>query len=183
MKRLLLAATACALCFSAPALANDYYVEGTAAWSPEGELDVGGTGFDTDDGFLFGAAVGRSFPNNFSVEGEVTYASRDFSNTNADIDALGFFGNGYYNFPTTGPIGAYVGGGIGAVQVGVDGAGVDDDDFVFGGQAMAGLTYQVSEGAQLFTEYRYQAAADADIQGTDVEYNSHNFGGGVRFAF
>lgn len=183
MKRLLLAATACAALFTVPALADGYYVEGTAAWSPEGDVDVAGVSVDTDAGYLIGGAVGRTFANNFSLEGEVTYSNHDFDGIPAEIDALGFFANAFYNFPVNGPVGAYVGGGLGAVQVGASGFGVSDEEFVFGGQVMGGLTYAVSDGVTLFGEYRYQAAADASLGGVDFGYDSHNVGGGLRLNF
>lgn len=183
MKRLF-AATACALCLAGPALAEGYYVEGTLAYSMTDDLDVGPINLGTDDSYLIGGAFGREYPGNFSAEVELTYSSREYSLIPVDLNALALMVNGFYNFPIANTVGGYFGAGIGAVRIDFEGPGpFSDNDTVFGGQLMGGLTLDVSENVTLFTEYRYQMAADADIGGQDIEYNSHNIGGGVRIAF
>ncbi len=183
MKRLF-AATACALCLAGPALASEYYIEGTAAWSTTNDLDVGPVSLETDDGYLLGFALGRALDSQFSAEVELTYSQRQYSGIPVDLNATALMLNGYYNFPIANTVGGYIGAGVGGVFVEFDGpAPFSDNDTVLGGQLLGGLTYGVSEGVTLFTEYRYQMAADADIGGLDVEYNSHNIGGGVRIAF
>ncbi len=183
MKRLL-AATACALVLSAPALATEYYIEGTAAWSTTNDLDIGPISLDTDDSYLLGFAFGGNLSNQISTELELTYSSREYSLIPVDLNATALMANAYYNFPIANTVGGYFGGGLGAVRIKFDGPGAfSDDDTVIGGQVIGGLTYGVSDGVTLFTEYRYQMAADADIGGQDVEYNSHNLGGGIRITF
>ena len=79
-------------------------------------------------------------------------------------------------------VGGYVGGGIGAIKVELETPGPSADEIAFGYQAMVGLTYAINS-ASLFAEYRYQAAQDVTFTGTDLGYESHTIGGGVRFGF
>jgi len=169
---------------SAPAFADDgWYAEGAAALEIGSDVQLAGVDVGTDSGYRVSGAVGRSLPGGMSFEVEATYGNRDLTGTSVTIEGLGLMANGFLDFDIQGPIGGYVGGGIGAVNVNVDFIGISDDDWVFGYQAMAGLTLQASDSAKVFFEYRYLGANKADIGGASVDYNSHSVGAGVRFGF
>ncbi len=174
-----------ALLVSAPAFAgyDGYYIEGTGAIEAATDVELAGVNVSTDNGYRISGAVGRAFTDGLSFELEATYGERDLSGVPVTISGLGLMANGFLDFDIQGPIGAYVGGGIGGVNVEIDFLGITGDEWVFGYQFMAGGTLQASENVEFFGEYRYLGAADAGIGGSTVEYQSHSLGAGVRFGF
>jgi len=168
------------LVLSGTAFANGKaYVEGTVAHSDSGDLDVGGYGFPTDSTYMIGLAIGGLLANAVSVEGELTYSKRDIGNYNESLATMAIMANVYYNFQIANMIGGYAGVGIGGARQDLDWSGGSDDKFVAAYQVLLGVTWAVNN-IILFSEYRYQASQDADFGGTDVEYNSHNVGVGIR---
>ena len=186
MKRLLLGIV-CALFFALPAHANGNYIEGTAAHSSSNDLDHGSSGYSMASGYLIGLAIGGVMANQVSIEGEVSYSTRDYEHAGSSLVAMAVMANLFYNFPIANSVNGYLGLGAGPTRVEFDGGGSysswSDEQWVLGYQFMIGLTYGMANGVTLFSEYRYQAAQDADLAGADVEYNSHNLGGGVRVGF
>jgi hypothetical protein len=75
--------------------------------------------------------------------------------------------SGYYMYQTDWSIGTYLGGGLGAFNLPLDGAaGLTSSSLDFGYQGMAGVTYQFSPTMTLGLEYRYLAPADQWAQRT-----------------
>lgn len=176
---------ALALLVSAPAFAgyDGYYIEGTGAVEVATDIELAGINVSTDTGYRISGAVGRAFADGLSFELEATYGQRDLSGVPVTVTGLGLMANAFLEFDIQGPVGAYVGGGIGGLNVDVDLLGISDDAWVFGYQFMAGGTLQASENVEFFGEYRYLGGADAGIGGSTVEYQSHSVGAGVRFGF
>lgn len=175
---------AAALLLTAPAIAAEgLYVEGTLGYVIPNEVEVGGIDADTEGGLMVGGAIGTLLDQGVTIEGEVTYSARDFDGTSAELSALGVMANAALDFDIQNNIGGYVGGGIGVVNIDVEGFGVSDNEWVFGYQFMAGLTMSGSENAEFFAEYRYQGANEASIQSVPVNYTSHIIGVGARFGF
>ena len=58
-----------------------------------------------------------------------------------------------------------------------------DDDIVLAYQAMAGIAYPVSETMEARIGYRYFATADADFDGTEASYGTHNLEAGILVRF
>ncbi len=112
-----------------------------------------------------------------------------------EITSLGFAVNGYYDFTTADlPVDFYVGGGLGVAEVKVDyspsGVGiVDDTEMVGFYQLMAGASYPVAEGVELFGGYRFRQSSDAEVDSTlipatlDIENSSNILEFGVRYSF
>ena len=100
--------------------------------------------------------------------------------------------NGYYSFEA-GVLRPYIGGGIGLVRhdgtlrelsaSGVQTAEYDEDDTVLAYQAMIGIAYPMSEASEVRLGYRYFGTADADFDGTEVSYGTHNIEAGFLFRF
>jgi len=176
---------ALALMISAPAFAqgDGYYIEGTGALELGTDVELAGIDVDTESGYRISGAIGRSLPDGLAFELEATYGERDLDGVPVTVSGFGLMGNAFLEFDVQGPFGGYVGGGIGVVNVEVDFIGITDDDWVFGYQFMAGGTIQAADNVEVFGEYRYLGASDADIGGSDVGYSSHSIGAGVRFGF
>ena len=60
---------------------------------------------------------------------------------------------------------------------------ISENDIVLAYQAMSGIDFAVMENMDLRLGYRYFATADADFDGVDVSYGTHNLEGGVLFRF
>ena len=121
-----------------------------------------------------------------------------------DMTTLSLMGNGIYAFEA-GSLRPYVGAGIGLARhdatikletVSVGGEVVDsrefgledapeasDDDVVLAYQVMAGVGFAMSEGTEVRLGYRYFATADADFEGDEVSFASHNFEAGILIRF
>ena len=113
-----------------------------------------------------------------------------------DMTTLSLMGNGIYSFGE-GQLRPYVGLGLGLAQhdATLDGQTItfegeegmieetSEDDIVFAYQAMAGVGYEMSETTEVRLGYRYFATGDADFDGDEVSYASHNFEAGVLIRF
>lgn len=111
-----------------------------------------------------------------------------------ELTGLGFAVNGYYDIATEGPIGFYLGAGLGFEAVDVefapsDTAILDDDDTVFFGQVLAGAGYAVSDATTLFAGYRYRVSEDVETELSllpatlEIENQTHILEFGVRYSF
>lgn len=209
MKPLLTAATivtlGVTLGIAAPALAagEGFYIGGGAGLHMPDDSDVSGPGFsnnvDLENDWGAIGALGYAFGNGFRVEGEIGYRtsevdSVDGAAASGDVDATSFMANVLYDIATGTAFTPYLGVGLGAVRVDVDNATTvggstwDDSDTVLGGQAIAGLSYALSDRLDLFGQYAYLLTDDVEgnlANGTSAEgeYDSHNLFVGLRFRF
>ena len=105
------------------------------------------------------------------------------------MSALSFMVNGYYDLPVDSPIVPYVGVGLGLANVDVDDVVVDGtavggaDDTVFAYQFAAGATFELDPNFSFDASYRYFATDEPDLDGTEAEYESHNFMVGLLYTF
>ena len=173
---------------AAPALAQDWYVQGFAGYGFNEDLTFSGiiggapnsvfTGLD--DGFNVGAAIGYNFSslssNGINLRGEV-----ELSYGESDVDAVNFSGNGPgFEVPASGDISStflfanllldfdtssawspYVGGGIGA--------GFIDQNVVYGPAAVAITGSDEVFAAQLIAGVSYDISEKTSLFG-DVRY-------------
>ena len=185
MKKVIFAA-ALMLGLSSTAFANQYYLEGFGGLTVNPDLGYDDSDFEMDTGYNVGGAFGTTV-NEFDVEGEIFYTESDYEGYNSNVNALSVMVNLVYGFPVANTVEGYVGAGLGGVNVEYDGgsnfSSFTGDEWVFGGQIFGGILVPVGENISLFGEYRYQHAADAEIQGLDVEYRGHHFSVGVRATF
>ncbi len=200
-----------------PLTAGDgWYVSGSAGMSfleeQTNRNHSGSTNFDTsgaNPGFDVTAALGKNLGNGFRAEGELGYRQIEIGhatvyapggtgissgNGNGNANAVSFMGNGFYDVQTGTRFVPYVGLGIGLAAVTMDGVSVnhtpavDDSDLVFAYQAMAGVGYQLSPSATIFTGYRYFATAEPTFTNAggdrfQSEFESHNIELGYRLTF
>ena len=100
--------------------------------------------------------------------------------------------NAYYDFALDGGFTPHVGFGVGYARVASDfrPSGVevlDDQDWVFAFQAMAGLAYPIAQNVELFGGYRYLQTTQPEfdltlLPGTlETQYRVHRAELGVRF--
>ena len=150
-----------------------------------GEVEFGYRQFDLDkiSGFrLAGNGI------DVSLGGEQPYQG--------DVNTLSLMANGIYAFEA-GRMRPYVGIGVGlarhdvtedsqTILVGDVPFAVEvssSDDVVFAYQAIGGISFAMSETTEARLGYRYFATGDADFDGTEVSYGTHNFEAGILFRF
>jgi opacity protein-like surface antigen len=160
------------------------------------DITAGGVERDleADDGWGIGLMLGFRSGTGLRVEGELTYRHNDLDRFNAaagplalsgEVYSIALMGNAYFEPELRVPIQPYIGAGLGGAQVALDedSLDADDDDFVLAYQAMAGLVFKFGPASGIFAGYRYFATDDPAIQGTDIEYRTHNLEVGLRFGF
>lgn len=186
MKRILLTMIVAAVFMSTSAQAADgkLYVSASGGLSLTNDLDLPGVNISFDPGFNVGGAVGYDM-GRFRVEGEIRYHSADVDAVNgipvpfsADLSALSFMANGYYDVEmANSPLTPYLGLGLGLVSSEISAGASSTDEEDFGYQIMLGLGYDVAPNTILTAEYRYFGIADSDAPDT------HAFIFGARFMF
>ena len=155
-----------------------------------------------DPGFALLGAVGTSWKNSGDrgnsgnggrLEAEFGYRKNDTDeldidgvgsgDADGDISAMSLMANLYYDVAMDEDDGyaPYFGIGAGAAIVELDADdGGDDDDTVFAGQLILGVSFitQATAGTDQATyvdvQYRYFATDDPEIDDVDVEYATHN---------
>lgn len=193
MKHLVLGAAvaACATGAAAPARAMDMFVEGAFGAVFDSDVDVAGTSQTAEADANAFIALGAADVGGV-VDIRLEYATTDRTYENslfAQLQSSSLMLNASADFARVGPVDLYAGGGLGVVDVEFHGApfffdGVDGSETVFGWQLVGGARAQMfSSPFSAFGELRYQAAADATVDGVDVEYNSASFMAGVRWTF
>lgn len=136
-----------------------------------------------DQGFGLTGAIGNGFEG-LRGEVELAYRTNDLDNFSGDISSVAVMGNLLIDLPLNEVVRPFLGAGIGLANVEADSRNFgDDDDTVFAYQAIAGLGFPLTHVTTLDLQYRYFGTADADIRGTDVEYQTHNFFAGLRYDF
>ncbi|AWW74121.1 hypothetical protein CD351_06730 [Erythrobacter sp. KY5] len=150
------------------------------------DLQIGGANIGGVDSAILTRTAAS--PTNATV-GEVLADGR------GDVRTYGLFANVYYDFETGSNFRPYVGAGIGYQMIDVDyqpsGLAVaDDDDGAITYQLMAGASFEVSSGVELFGQYTYRQMTDeADIPLTllpgslEVESQQSLVTAGVRIRF
>jgi OmpA-OmpF porin, OOP family len=186
--RITLAAGAClavATALSAgDARAQTFYLGGEAGWNVLEDQTNKVTGFPSiraryDSGFAAGARAGYEW-GPWRFEEEYVYRNNDLNG----LRVLGFnvpgvsgsrqshaiMTNVLYDINLGWPVTPHIGAGVGAVNV-IDSARVkgfgrvfNDDDWVFGYQAIAGARYNVTPNVALDLDYRYLGTTDATFR-------------------
>jgi OmpA-OmpF porin, OOP family len=168
-------------------------------------------GAEFDPGWVMTGAVGHRW-NQWRLEFELAY--RDNSSEDvfvvpgpipdtmfADVGQFSQMINLLWDLPIGNNMALTIGGGVGGVQVQVDAGGIaglstiamDDDDYVFAYQGIAGLSIDISDKMELFAEYRYFATDEVSVSGilspaasaltVNEELESHSALFGVRYHF
>jgi len=134
-----------------------------------------------DTGWAALGTVGYAFDNNWRIEGELGYRSNDADvnfyfggkqsyATSGDLTEYTAMVNVLYDIPVAEKLNFTVGAGVGAdFSKFDDGDGLKDDDVSFAYQAIAGLSYALTDRLDLTLTYRY-------LHVNSPEY-SESFGG------
>ena len=182
------------------------------------EIDGGTLASDKNTGFGLGGTLGYDF-GHFRVDGELAFRLNTISSLGGISLKTGGFSsdkysktfassymvNGYFDFPTDGPLKPYIGGGIGFATVSVDWKApgffvfshapvADDNDTGLAYQISAGIGYEINPRTTLTFGYRYFTTEELQMtfaSGSPInsglpftmKYQSNEFNLGVRFLF
>jgi len=152
-----------------------------------------------------GGALGYDF-GNFRVDGEIAFRINVINRVggtplvgNSYTAAFSYMVNGYFDFPTNGPVKPYIGGGIGFATVALDWnrsgffplsevpvAGGSDSGVAY--QFSGGIGYEIDPRSTVSFGYRYFAVEELQMMFDSgspftMEYQSHEFNLVVRFMF
>jgi opacity protein-like surface antigen len=176
-KSLLLAPVALAAALTAQAQETNgpFYLKAEAGAAFQQGLAIkGGDKMDFDTGFRFDIGPGWQFTPSLAAELEVgvIYNTVD-SIGSLPVSSYGGSANFYqvpvlanlvFTLPLQGPLRPYIGAGVGGVATVVDLTTplgeVNDSDFVFGYQALAGVQYALSEHVELGAAYKFLGTTD-----------------------
>lgn len=163
--------------------------------------------FDFSAGYGFVGALGYQISEPWRIELEVGHRTAEVAsiivgNVRTDkgdgtYSATSAMVNGYLDIGRgeMGDIQPYLGLGIGAARVTADGwtspqvTMPEIDKVLFAYQLMGGISYRIQPKLKLSLEYRWFGTAQPDsgvpgIAGeTELEYQNHNFGIGLRYLF
>lgn len=174
---------------------------------------------DYNKGIGVYTALGYDYGNAWRTEFEFSYRTNDarqwvgdnlsFSGfpgdtLSGDISSYSLMANLIRDLAPNSDINPYVGAGVGVSRLkqqlnGVNSVAinslsplsVDDSDWAFAYQAIAGLAFKIQEGLALDVSYRYFATLDPNFSGAlagapfayDTEYHSHSLFAGLRWNF
>ena len=189
----------CACLFAAAAAADGPYVElrGGPSFFADSDRDRPGDLVYEDAGFNVGGAVGGRFADVARGEFAIHYSRSDTDEldvtgpnppVSGDMGVFSAMGNAYldadfWDLPVVPYVGFGIGLGIVLADFRVGPTHVDDEEAVFAYNAMAGVSFEVSENWVASTGYRYLGTTDANIRGVDVEMDLHEWVFGVRYEF
>ena len=176
------------------AQAQDVYAKFFGGWTIPSDqnfdLESRATGvgvpsrLDFSSGFAVGAALGFKVTPSIALEIEYVYRDTDVEFGDGPTPASGSTSsnavmlNAIYDLPPVGATQAfrpYVGAGLGVGDMSYDGGDDDlslDGDYSFAYQAMAGIGYQVSNQASLYTEIRYFGTSDQTVKDSEFQFKS-----------
>lgn len=179
-------------------LLNDTTVTGDGTF---GATTYNGANLGKSEGDLGWAAVGQvgaPITPWLRLEGEFGYRGNTLDRNSAnrldgDVGIFSFMANGYVDIPTGSALTPYVGIGAGGAAVWMDGTAgafgaVDDDDFVFAYQGIAGLAYRLSPEVSIKADYRYFGTTEATFSSASgvkmtTDLDSHTFMVGFTYHF
>ena len=196
-------------CFLALALAplgvqaNDrgFYVGAGAGLNVPFDSDVGSAEVELDLDWVGSGSVGYAYGNGFRSELEVGFRPNDIDNVSTipggsgDVDTWNFMANVLYDLKFLKlPITPYVGVGLGAARVGIDGSApvaglsIDDHDFGFAIQAIGGASYDFTDNWSATLEYKYLNVTGLKFDANNGssfngDYATNQFMVGVRYRF
>lgn len=168
---------------------------------------VGGVGnhnIGYDSGWLGVGALGYKLDETLRLEIELGYRDNNMtgvSNTgvgptlitnSSDTTAFSQMVNAIFDIPLSERVDVSLGGGVGAALVDstiatlAGGSVLNDSDYGFAYQALAGLTYNLYPRWQAFADYRYFATSGSDLfavngTGIELDYDSHSAVVGLRY--
>jgi outer membrane protein OmpA-like peptidoglycan-associated protein len=166
---------------------------------------------NVSEGYAAGGFIGYEgilIPN-LRLEGEVVYRGQNLNSvsgggggtvtTTGSINSLGLMANLLYDFKNVSRWTPYIGGGIGAADVKLDGVGIptlspltfSNSTWEFAYQAIGGVKYNWSPNWSVGLDYRYFATLNPTFSTTiggvpvsaKTKYNTHNVMLGIAYHF
>jgi outer membrane protein OmpA-like peptidoglycan-associated protein len=134
-----------------------------------------GTTESYDANVAGGGSLGYGFGNGVRIEEELSYRSNNASSATGatsvggSIGSLAAMTNAYYDFNTGTPWTPYLGAGIGAIDVRAQSLTRNNaplsgnDDWEFGYQGIAGVSYAVNESLSIKGDYHYLASVKTNL--------------------
>ncbi len=181
MKKLALAVAVSAIALSAGSASAATWM-GQQFDQPYVSIKGGANSVENDKGYHFEtgyegfAAIGYSAATNVRAELEGGYSTANLKGP-GDINTYTIMVNGYYDFTCLSKIVTpYLGVGLGTADQMLDGQG---NSWEFAYQGIAGASYSFSPNMAVTAEYRYLGTTDVG----HVNYDSHNFLAGLKFAY
>ncbi len=159
-----------------------------------------------ESGWLGIGALGYKFDETLRIEVELGYRDNNIQGVSnlpvgptlvtnsSDVTAFSQLVNVIFDIPISERVDVSVGGGVGGAlvdaQIAIPGTvALNDDQYGFAYQALAGLTYQLFPRWQAVAEYRYFATAGSDLDASlvplevELDYDSHAAVVGLRYFF
>lgn len=193
-----------AIFISLPQAANaQYYLTGSIGWDSPRDADYTEPGLrgniELDSTLSYGAGVGRIFTPYIRAEIEISQREADLASIdtsdggsaglNGEFATRAFMLNGYYDFTRQKRWNPYLTAGLGFMDhdvevdsiAGISLTGASADDTVLGYQIGGGLEFRYTRQARLFGDYRYFGSDDVEFDGSEMEYNAHEFRAGLRY--
>ena len=164
-------ATTCVLAAGAAFAANPNYIKLSGKYTKVGDMEITDqVELDSDEGYGFGAAIGRHIEW-FKVEAEIATQESDINNfevygRSGRAFYSGDFGldtlllNVYFDVPVTGDWSVYAGGGAGAANVTFSAYDREIDETVFAYKFAAGVSYAFTDSFGTELGYEYLATED-----------------------
>jgi len=167
---------------TSPALAQDegFYIGVGGGINFTHGSDINGNGFSSDfdrnPGFVGTGTLGYKYSNGFRNELELGYRGNDVdkianATANGKTHAYSAMVNLLFDLDITDTnFDTYIGGGAGGALIrqskvgAVQGTTLDDSDFTFAYQGIAGISYALSDMADVYLNYQYFHAADPNFK-------------------
>lgn len=186
---------------------HSYYFRGAAGLNQARDtnynINAGEIDSQFDPGTVFSGAIGYDF-GAYTAEIEIAHRSNDIDtqslnhtqlpDNSGTAESTAIMINGYYETPTDSAWRPYVGAGIGYASVSMNDHQtggtllLDDSTQVFAYQAMAGLSYDVTDKLSAFAEYRFFATGSGSLHTatqttSDLDYSNHAGLLGIKYSF
>lgn len=181
-----------------------YYVEGKLGLNVPSDADLEGTGFNNSVEFDNDAAgflvLGYDYEGLWRGELELGHRLNDVDevsgvNASGDADVTSLMANIIADFDIGEPlVKPFLGAGLGVAYVDanginpVNGSSVSDDDISVAAQALAGVSFQMTDQMDLVAQYSYIYVPDLEFglnngQNADADYAAQTVSLGLRYRF
>jgi len=195
MKSTIKGLTLCAILFSTLASqaggAGQPYVSIGGGVSLINDVDIKGIDFGFDDvdakiemnpGVRVDVAVGYMIARDWAIEvqsgltwNEVDKITAEYmgdemsENVDADLFQIPIMANLIYRMPLDSPFKPWIGAGAGGIFSMINGDDVDENDFTFAFQGMAGLDYELNESTSIGLGYKFMVNLDPEFDDVEMD--------------
>lgn len=182
MKRTIKGLCICAVMTTALALqaadAGTTYLKLDAGLSIIDKLEPKDAGPDSEDvdmdpGVRLDVAGGYNFAKGFALELEAGLAYNEGKDVDLDFYQIPLIASVVYELPLQSKFKPYIGAGAGAVfsmvEADSDEVEVDDEDFTFAWQLMAGVNYAINDRTEIGIGYKFLANMEPEFEDAELD--------------